>query len=205
MVRLVSKNRQTSDVQVFNVDSHGYGAIPKHHQWPQNSRWTLHNDEWWVMIQKYTRINWNALRPHTNGILLILAMIFLKLVSTVPTSAHVKSQTCARGEIYPAPRMWVRFSVKVNLLKHWTIIISILFGCNTVTSCDPYHFVRALVPRVAINHQSSILGTYMGCWATNPAMLGSTAVITQVSKAMKGMGGGKNLGFQETIHTGSLR
>ena len=73
-----------------------------------------------------------------------------------------------------------------------------------MTSCDPYHFVRALVPRVAINYQSSILGTYMGCWATNPAMLGPTTVITQVSKAMKGKGGGKNLGFQETIHTGSL-
>ena len=76
------------------------------------------NDEWWYK-NIYIRINWNALRPHTNGILLILAMIFPKLVSTVPTSAHVESQTCARGEMCPAPQMWVRFSISVNLLKHW--------------------------------------------------------------------------------------
>ena len=111
---------------------------------------------------------------HTQmGILLILAMIFPKLVSTVPTSAHVKSQTCERGEMYPAPRMWVRFSVKVNLLKHWTIIISILFGCNTVTSCDPYHFVRALVPRVAINHQSKLeLGDLHGLLGNESSYVG---------------------------------
>jgi hypothetical protein len=32
---MVSKNRKTSVVQVFNVDSHGYDAIPKHEVAPK--------------------------------------------------------------------------------------------------------------------------------------------------------------------------